>query len=81
MLNPFAIQFVQIVGVVITQEQDLALGFFEPHEILLGSLLEPIYMSLDGILPTQIGIIHEVADGTLNPTVFVITEDIKEHLS
>ena len=80
-LNPFALQFVLTVGVAITQEQDTALGFFEPHEILLGPVLVPVQMFLDGILSTHLGIIHKHADGTLNPTVFVTDEEINEHWS
>ena len=38
----FIPQLVLIVGVAMTQVQDLAFGFFEPHQILLGLLLEPV---------------------------------------
>jgi len=33
-------QLVLIVGVASTQVQDLALGYVEPHEVLLGPLLQ-----------------------------------------
>ena len=43
-LNSFStglciLQLVLVVGVAMTQLQDLALGFVEPHEVLLGPLL------------------------------------------
>ena len=40
-LNHFVPQLVLIVGISMTQVQDLALGFAEPHEVL-GLLLESV---------------------------------------
>ena len=39
-LNPFIPQLVLVVRVALTQVQDLAFGFVEPHEIHLGPLLK-----------------------------------------
>jgi len=47
-LNPFIPQLVLLVGAATAQVQVLALGFVEPHEVHLGSLLSQ-YRSLDGI--------------------------------
>lgn len=48
--------------------QDLALGFVEPEEVLLGSLLKPVYVSMDGIPSFEcvnhtawLGVIHKLA--------------------
>jgi len=41
-LHPYIPQLVLIAGVAMTQVQDPALGFVEPHEAHLGPLLEPI---------------------------------------
>ena len=49
-LHPYVPQFVLIVGVAVTQVQDLALGCVEPHEVLLGPLPQPVLVPLDGIL-------------------------------
>ena len=71
-----------------TQVQDFALGFIEPHHVHLGLLLEPVQVAVDGILSlehvdctTQLGVIHRLAVGALNSTVNVIDEDVKEHQS
>ena len=42
LLPPYIPQLVLIVGVATTQVQDFALGFVEPHEVHLGSLLKPV---------------------------------------
>ena len=41
-LNPFIPQLVLVMGVALTQVQDLELGFDEPHEVHLGPLLKPV---------------------------------------
>lgn len=64
------------------------LGFIDPHEVLLGSLLKPVKISLDRISSlghvnhtTQLGAICKLAEGALFSTVNVIDEDFKEHQS
>ena len=59
-----------------------------PHEVLLGSLLEPVYVSVNVIqslgcvdCSTQLGDICKLAEGALSLTVNIIDEDIKEHRS
>jgi len=42
MLNLLIPQLVLVVGVAVTQVQDLALGFVDPHKVLLGPLFKPI---------------------------------------
>jgi len=68
--------------------QDLALGFVEPHEVHLGSLLKSVYVSLDDIpsfrdvdLTTQLHIISKLAEGALDSTADVFSEDAAEHWS
>ena len=59
-----------------------------PHEVLLGSLLEPVYVSVNVIqslgcvdCSTQLGVICKLAEGALSLTVNIIDEDIKDHRS
>lgn len=49
-LNPFITQLVSIKDFASTQVQDLAFGFVDPHDVLLGPLLKPIQVLLHGIL-------------------------------
>ena len=74
------------MGVALTQVQDLAFGFVEPHEVYLGPLLMPVQVPLDDILSLwcadltpQLGVISKPDEGALDPTVNVIDEDIKEY--
>ncbi|KAK4806804.1 hypothetical protein QYF61_005600 [Mycteria americana] len=73
-LNPFISQSVLIVMVALTQVQDLALGLVELHEVHMGPLLKPV-KGINCI--TQLGVICKLAEDALNPTVYVIDEDIK----
>ncbi|KAK4816418.1 hypothetical protein QYF61_016854 [Mycteria americana] len=80
--NPFIPQPVLILGVALTQVQDLALGLVEPHEVRTGPLLELVQVPLDGIpslrrvnCTTQLGVVCKFAEGALDPTVYVIDED------
>ena len=41
-LYPFVPQLVVTVEIIITQVQDVALGFVELHKVLLGAPLEPV---------------------------------------
>ena len=74
------------MGVALTEVQDLALGFVEPHELHLDPLLKPVYVPLDGIpsfrcvdCTPPLGVICKLAEGTLDSTVSVTNEDIKEY--
>ncbi|KAK4827038.1 hypothetical protein QYF61_013222 [Mycteria americana] len=82
------LQPVLIPGVAPTHVQDLALGLVEPHEVHMGPLLEFAQVPLDGIpslrcvnCTTQLGVVHKLAEGALDPTVYVIDEDIKQYWS
>ena len=75
-LNPFIPQPVLILGVALTQVQDLALGLVEPHEVHMGPLFRLVQVPLDGIpslghvnRTTQLGVIHKLAEGALDPTM------------
>ncbi|KAK4829865.1 hypothetical protein QYF61_007257 [Mycteria americana] len=75
-------------GIAPTQVQDLALGFVEPHEVHMGPLLKLVQVPLDGIpslrhvnCTTQLGVTCKLAEGALDPTVYVIDEDIKQYWS
>ena len=70
--------------------EDIALEFVEPHELLLGSILSLLAcVDLFGWHPplgcvdcaTQLGAIHKLTEGILDPTVGVTDEDVEEHLS
>ncbi|PKU46218.1 serine-rich hypothetical protein [Limosa lapponica baueri] len=68
--------------------QDPALDFVEPHEIHMGPLLEPDKVPLDGIPSlrcvnhrTHPGFTCKFAESALDPTVYVIDEDIEQYWS
>ncbi|KAK4819021.1 hypothetical protein QYF61_024137 [Mycteria americana] len=68
--------------------QDLALGLVEPHEVHMGPLLQLVQVPLDGILSlrhvnhtTQLSVVCKLAEGALDPAVYVIDEDIKQYQS
>ena len=70
MLPLFLFQLVNVVGVAITQVQDLTFGFVDPHEVLLGPLLEPVWIPLNGIssfrsihYTIQLGVLCKLAEG------------------
>jgi len=48
-LNPFSAQPVLVLGIVLTQMQDLALGLVELHEVHTGPPLKAVQVPLDGI--------------------------------
>ena len=88
MLNPIVLQLALIVGVATTHVRDLSLGFVEPHDVHLGPLLQPVQVYLDDIpslrcvdCTPQLGVIGILAEGSLDPAVSVIDEDIKEYQS
>ena len=85
-LNPFIPQLALVMEVALTQVQDLAFGFVEPHEIHLGPLLKPVQVPLDGIpsfsfagYTPQLGVLSKLTEGAHDLTVSVTDEDIKEH--
>jgi len=53
-LNPFIPQPVLIVGVALTQVQDLALGLVEPREVHTGPLLELVWVPVDVSCPSGV---------------------------
>jgi len=82
-LHPITPQPVWILGAALTQMQDLALGFAEPHEVQTGPTVQLVQVPLDAIpsfwhvsCTTQLGIICRLAEGALNLPVYVIDEDI-----
>lgn len=64
---------------------DLALGSVEPQEVHPDPPLEPVYVSVDGILSfqhdctTQLGVTCKQAEGAFDSTVAVTDEDVKDH--
>ncbi|KAK4825246.1 hypothetical protein QYF61_025645, partial [Mycteria americana] len=87
-LSPFIPQPVLILGVAPTQVQDLALGLVEPHDVHTGPLFQLVQVPLDGIpslrrvnCTTQLGVACKLAEGALDPTVYVIDGDIKQYWS
>ncbi|KAK4822416.1 hypothetical protein QYF61_015163 [Mycteria americana] len=80
-----ALQPVLIPGLAPTPVQDLALGLVEPHEVRMGPLLELVQVPVNGIpslrrvsRTTQVGVICKLAEGALDPSVYVVDEDIKQ---
>ncbi|KAJ7414783.1 hypothetical protein BTVI_40233 [Pitangus sulphuratus] len=86
-LNEFFSHSLLMSGIAPTQVQHLAFGFVELHEVLMGPLLKLIQVPLDGILfccvncTAQLGVTCKLAESALDPTVYVIDIDIKEHES
>ncbi|KAK4816603.1 hypothetical protein QYF61_018651 [Mycteria americana] len=83
-LNPLIPQSVLTLGIAPTQMQDLACGLVQLCDVHRGSLLKHVKVPLDGTpslkpinCTTHLGVIHKLAEGALNPTVFVIDEEIK----
>ncbi|KAK4826170.1 hypothetical protein QYF61_006032 [Mycteria americana] len=70
-LNPFILQSVLILGIALTQVQDLALGLVELHDVHMGPVLKPVKVPLDGIpslkrikCTTQLGVICRLSEGS-----------------
>jgi len=87
-LNPFVPWSLLILGVALTHVQDPALGLVEAQEVHMGPLLELAQVPLDGILSlrrvnhtTQLGVMSKLAEGALEPAVYVTDEGIKQYLS
>jgi len=87
-LNPLTPNSALILGTAPTQVQDIALGLVELCVVSRGPCLKSVKVSLDGIPSfkqingnTQFGVICKLSDGSLNPTVYVTDEGIKQCLS
>ena len=87
-LNPFILWLVLVVGIALSQVQDLAFGFVELQGVHLGSLLKPVQLPLCGIpslwyvdCTSQLGVISKLAEGALDSTVSATDEDIKVYRS
>ncbi|PKU48586.1 hypothetical protein llap_1122 [Limosa lapponica baueri] len=87
-LNPFSAQPVVVLGIAVTQAQDLALGLLELHEIRTGPPLKPVQVPLDSIPSlqhvghaTQPGVVSKLAEDSLNPTAHVASKDVEQHWS
>ena len=87
-LKPLSAQPVALLGIALTQVQDLALGLVELHEVGMGSPLKPVQVPLDGIhfllhvnCTTQLSVICKLAEGAFNPTVHVVYKDVNVHQS
>ena len=83
-IYPFFPQLALSVGAATTQVQDLALGFVEPQEGLLGPLIEFVWISLDNNLSlmcvnctTQLDIILKLSENALSATANVNEQDIQ----
>ena len=64
---------------VTTQVQDFELGHVELHKVVISNLLKS---PLDGIssfyVPVHLCVICKLAEGSFDPTVYVINEDIEQ---
>ena len=84
-LNLFTPQPVLMLGIDPTQVQDFILGLVEPRKFNTGPLLKLVQVPLNGIpslrcvnCTAQLGVICKLAESALNPTVYVMDEDIKQ---
>lgn len=83
-LSPFIPQPVFMFGIALTQVPDLVLGFVEIQEVFMDPPLRLVQVPLDDFPSlqcfdhtTQLVIVCELAEDTLNPTVYVTTKDVK----
>jgi len=87
-LNPFIPQPVLILQIYLMPVQDPPFGLVEPHKVHTGPLLEPVQVPLH-VIPslhhvnctTYLGVISELAEDVLNPTVHDANKDLKQFLS
>lgn len=84
-LNLFSAQLVSVLGVDLTQLQDLAFGLVELHEVGTDAPPEPVKVPLDVTLSLQhvsctkqFGV-GKLAEGALNPTVHAADKDVEQH--
>ncbi|KAJ7400302.1 hypothetical protein BTVI_106587 [Pitangus sulphuratus] len=74
--NLLSPQPVLMPEIALSQVKDFSLDLVEPHEFHMGSLLELVQVSLDGIpslrqvnCTTQLGVVYSLAQTALDPTV------------
>ncbi|KAK4822326.1 hypothetical protein QYF61_013025 [Mycteria americana] len=68
---------VALHGVAVTQVQDPALSFAEPHTTDLSPLIQPVQVPLQSLLTLQqiqLGVICKLTEGALNPLIQIIDE-------
>lgn len=77
-----------MLGIILTQAEDLALGVTEFHEVHLAPHIILVQVPLDGIssfycvsCASQFDVICRLAKSALNPIIYVISKDIKQHQS
>ncbi|KAK4814173.1 hypothetical protein QYF61_010005 [Mycteria americana] len=77
---------VALHGVIVTQVQDPALSFVEPHTIGLSPSIQPVQVPLQSLptlkqinTPTQLGVACKLTEGALDPLVQIIDKDIKQN--
>ena len=65
-----------VLGIALTQIQDLALGLVELQEVHMGPPIKPVKVPLDGMpslkrvnCTTELGVICKLAEGALNPSL------------
>ncbi|PKU46357.1 rna-directed dna polymerase from mobile element jockey- hypothetical protein [Limosa lapponica baueri] len=87
-LNPFSSQPVSVLGIAVTQVQNLALGLAELHEVCTGLPFKLVWVPLDGIpsfqhvnYTTEFGVIGKLAEDALNPTLHVSDKDVEQQRS
>ncbi|XP_009980144.1 PREDICTED: testosterone 17-beta-dehydrogenase 3-like [Tauraco erythrolophus] len=74
--------------IALTRLRDLAFGLVELHDVHISAPLKPVKVPLDGIpslkhvsCSTHPDVICIFAEGTLNPNVYVIDEDMEQYQS
>jgi len=87
-LSEFFSQSAHISEIAPTHVQHFALSFVEPQKFYVGPPFKFVKVPLDGIssfchinCSIQLGIVSKVAEGALNPIMYVTDEDVKEYWS
>lgn len=84
--NPFSTQPVFILGIALIQVQSLAPGLVELHKVCTVpqalKLSRSLWMASHSFSmehPTELSFVSNLAEGALNPTVHVASDDVKQH--
>jgi len=83
--QPLLPKLVVLHAVVVTEVQGPAFGLVEPHSAGLRPLIQPVQIPLHGLptlkqinTSTQLGVIHRLTEGALDPLIQIIDKDVKE---
>lgn len=71
-------QPVALLGITVTQEQDLALDLGEPHTVGFSPTIQglPAFQKIN--TPTVLDVDCEITEGALDPLIQLINKDVKQ---